>query len=54
MALEGKQPDNIYRTFAFIEPLSKNIEVHVASRGTDSKYLDLISHGHIGALKLSF
>ena len=35
MALEAKQPDHIYRSFAFIEPLSKNTEVRVASRRTD-------------------
>ena len=51
MALEAKRPDNIYRSFALMEPLSKNTEVHVASCRTDSKYLDLLSHVHSGALK---
>ena len=41
VALEAKQPDNIYRSFESIDSVSKNTEVHVASRRTDSKYLDL-------------
>ena len=31
VALEAKQLDTFYRSFAFIAPLSKNTEVHVAS-----------------------